>query len=124
MRIYDKDGSEAFVPLAQSEADAFGILSEVNDPRDNDAPPFNHIENAVRKAVDEQPPVSPMERWRNLSKISNPPKRCIQTPHKHPATARLTRFVELVSGLKVGVGGKKEDKLTHGRDSCRESVVE
>jgi len=101
------------VSSAQSAADGFGVLPEIHHSRDNDSPPLNHVENSIRETMDEHPPISLVEWRRNLSETPNPPKRRIEMTHEHPATARLTRFVKLVRGLNVGVGGKKKDQLTH-----------
>ena len=94
------------VSSAQSSANNFGVLAEIHDGSDDDAPTLNRVKDAVGKTMNEQPAVSLVDGRRNLRKSAETPEGNIQVPHENLAPPLLIRLVEFVSGLDVGIGGE------------------
>ena len=90
-----------------------GLLAEVHDAGDDDGTTLHRGENAAGKSVNQQTPVSLVEDRGDLRELAELPESHVQVAHENLAPPRLKRLVKLESGLNVGIGGEKENKLTH-----------
>jgi len=72
--------------------------------------------------MDEEAAVWSVKKRCDLRKLAQLPEGRVEVAHENFTPARLDRLVEFKGRLDVGVGGEKENKLTHLRESGRGRV--